>query len=56
MTTPSQYEHRGLTGPLLMILAGAILLAGQFVPELGFQRLWPLLLIGGGVAALMGRR
>ena len=56
MTTPLQCEPRGLAGPLMMIVAGTILLIGQFMPELGFQRLWPLLLIAGGLAALYGRR
>lgn len=56
MTTPAHYEHRGLVGPLMMILVGTILLISQFVPELGFHKLWPILLIGGGLAALFGRR
>ena len=49
-------EDRSLFGPIMMILVGAIFLVNQFVPELGFDRLWPLLLIAGGVAALFGRR
>jgi thiol:disulfide interchange protein len=40
----------------MMILVGSIFLVHQFVPELGFDKLWPLLLIGAGVAALAVRR
>jgi len=40
----------------MMILAGVIFLVNQFVPGMGFDKLWPLLLIAGGVAAMFGRR
>ena len=56
MNTQQIGEDRGLIGPLMMILAGVIFLVNQFVPDLGFDKLWPLLLIAGGVAALYGRR
>jgi hypothetical protein len=46
----------GLIGPMMMILVGCIFLIGQFVPGLGFDKLWPLLLIGAGAAALYSRR
>ena len=56
MNTPNVYEQRGFVGPLMMILVGCIFLVNQFVPEIGFDKLWPLILIVGGVAALFGRR
>lgn len=49
-------DNQSLAGPIALILVGSILLIGRFVPDLGFDKLWPLLLIGGGVAALLGRR
>lgn len=49
-------DSRNLMGPLMLILVGSIFLISEFVPEIGFHKLWPLLLIGGGVAALFGRR
>jgi hypothetical protein len=47
---------RSLVGPILLILFGSIILLGRFVPGLGLDKLWPLLLIGGGLAALFSRR
>jgi len=37
-------------------LVGTLFLISNFVPDLGFDKLWPLLLIGGGAAALLTRR
>jgi len=56
MNTQQIGQDRSLAGPLMMILVGVIFLVNQFVPEWGFGKLWPLLLIAGGVAALYGRR
>ena len=56
MNTEQIGQDRSLVGPLMMILAGVIFLVNQFVPELGFDKLWPLLLIAVGGAALYGRR
>ncbi len=56
MNTQPVSEDRSLVGPMVMILVGTILLISRFVPELGFDKLWPVLLIGCGVAALFGRR
>jgi len=56
MSTHPESQNHSLVGPLMLILTGSIFLIGQFVPELGFGRLWPLLLIGGGIGALLGRR
>ena len=56
MNTEQIGQDRSLVGPLMMILAGVIFPVNQFVPELGFDKLWPLLLIAGGIAALYGRR
>jgi len=47
---------RSLVGPILLILLGSILLISRFVPDFGLDKLWPLLLIGGGVAALYSRK
>lgn len=46
----------GLIGPAMMILTGILFLIGQLMPEWGFGRLWPVLLIGAGVAQLLSRR
>ncbi|MBL8238201.1 MAG: hypothetical protein JNM66_12315 [Bryobacterales bacterium] len=56
MNTQNECEQRGFIGPIMMILVGFIFLVNQFVPEIGFDKLWPLILIGGGAAALFGRR
>ncbi len=56
MSTKRICGDSSLAGPLTLIVVGSILLVSRFVPELGFEKLWPLLLIGGGVAALFGRR
>jgi hypothetical protein len=56
MNTQQIRHDRSLVGPLMMILVGVLFLIKQFVPELDFGKLWPLLLIAGGVAALFGRR
>lgn len=56
MDTPQSNEERGLVAPIMMIAIGSILLVSRFVPDFGFDKLWPLLLIAGGVAALFGRR
>lgn len=56
MNTQPNTADRGLVGPLMMILVGSILLISRFVPNLGFEELWPVLLIGCGVAALFSRR
>jgi len=49
-------DNRSITAPVMMIVVGGILLVGQFVPNLGFDKLWPLLMIGGGVSMLLTRR
>lgn len=56
MNTRAHFERRGLTGPLMMILVGVILLISRFVPELSFGDLWPVLLIGVGAAMIFDRR
>jgi len=56
MNTPNVCDNRGFVGPVMMILVGSIFLVNQFVPDLGFDKLWPLILIGGGAVALFNRR
>lgn len=56
MTMPTHFQNRGLTGPIMMIAIGSMFLVGQFIPEFGFHRLWPVLLIVAGVVGLVGRR
>lgn len=45
-----------MAAPVMMIIVGGILLVGQFVPNLGFDKLWPLMIIGAGVSMLLTRR
>lgn len=48
------YRRRGLVGPAVLITVGAILMADRLWPgELGFHRLWPLILIVIGLVRLM---
>ncbi len=56
MNTQPTTIDRSLVGPMMMILVGTILLVSRFIPDLGFDKLWPVLLIGAGVAALFSRR
>lgn len=43
----------GLTGPVLLIALGIMFLVGQFVPEWGVGRTWPVILIVIGLARLI---
>lgn len=56
MRSDSACDNRSITAPVMMIVVGGILLVGQFVPDLGWEKLWPLLMIGGGVSMLLTRR
>ncbi len=50
--TPS-WRRRGLTGPILLIVVGAMLLLEEFVPHWGFSKTWPVLLVVLGVLKLV---
>lgn len=58
---PNRYENRrarrarrlGLTGPILLIALGVMFLVGQFVPEWGVGKTWPVILIVIGLARLI---
>ena len=56
MRSDTACEGRSITAPVMMIVVGGTLLVGQFVPDLGWEKLWPLLMIGGGVSMLLTRR
>jgi hypothetical protein len=56
MNTQPTTIDRSLVGPMMTILVGTLFLISNFVPDLGFDKLWPLLLIGGGATALLTRR
>ena len=43
----------GLIGPVFLITLGIVFLIGQFVPEWGVRKTWPLLLIVIGVLKLL---
>lgn len=43
----------GLTGPILLIALGVMFLVGQFVPEWGVGKTWPVILIVVGLARLI---
>jgi membrane-bound ClpP family serine protease len=42
-----------LTGPVFLITIGVVFLIGEFVPEWGISRTWPVLLIVVGVLKLL---
>lgn len=43
----------GLMGPVLLLTLGVMFLVGQFVPEWGVGRTWPVLLIVVGLTKLV---
>lgn len=43
----------GLTGPILLIALGVMFLVGQFIPEWGVEKTWPVILIVIGLARLI---
>lgn len=53
----SRHDRRagrlGLTGPILLIALGVMFLVGQFVPEWGVGKTWPVILIVIGLARLI---
>jgi membrane-bound ClpP family serine protease len=53
----ARYNRRAgrisLTGPIILIALGAMFLVGEFVPEWGVNRTWPILLIVIGLAKLL---
>ena len=46
-------ERFGLTGPIILMALGVIFLIGQFVPDWGVGKTWPVLLIVIGLAKLI---
>ena len=46
-------RRAGLMGPVFLITLGIVFLVGEFVPEWGVSRTWPLLLIVIGVLKLV---
>jgi len=47
-------SHRpNLMGPIFLIAMGVVFLIGEFVPEWGISRTWPVLLIVIGVLVLV---
>ena len=51
-STPISGRH-SLSGPVFLITLGIIFLIGEFVPEWGLSRTWPVLLIVIGVLKLL---
>jgi hypothetical protein len=43
---------RGLVGPIMLITIGLLFLIGEYT-RYGFGQLWPVLLIVGGILALI---
>ncbi len=43
----------GLLGPVFIIVLGFIFLIGEFLPDWGINRTWPVLLIVAGVLKLV---
>jgi phage shock protein C len=55
---PPRPARGGLTGGIVLIIIGGLFLVSQFVPGLDIGKLWPLILVGIGVAMILrsGRR
>ena len=46
--------HRyGMTGPIILIALGVMFLVGEFVPNWGVGKTWPILLIVIGLAKFL---
>jgi hypothetical protein len=52
-TEQTRERRAGLGGPVILITLGVLLLLHEFVPDWGFGRTWPLLLIVFGVIKLL---
>jgi hypothetical protein len=46
----------GLTGPVILIAIGVVFLIGEFVPQWGVRKTWPVLLIVLGILKLLDSR
>jgi hypothetical protein len=53
METASNPRRSSITGPVVLITLGLMLLVDQIVPGWGFGRTWPLLLVVIGVLKLI---
>jgi len=51
-TSSSRYR-RSLTGPVILITLGVIFLLGEFAPDWGLHKTWPILLVVIGVLKLL---
>jgi LiaI-LiaF-like transmembrane region len=51
--TPPTQHRTSLMGPVVLITVGLMFLVAQFVPDWGFGRTWPALLIVVGVIKLL---
>jgi hypothetical protein len=50
----TQISHRpSLRGPVFLIALGIVFLIGEFVPEWGVRKTWPVLLVVIGVLKLL---
>ena len=50
----SRRAHKySMTGPIILIALGVMFLLGQFVPDWGVSKTWPILLIVIGLAKLV---
>jgi len=52
-TTAPTRRRASITGPIVLITLGLMLLVDQIVPGWGFGRTWPLLLVVIGVLKLV---
>jgi len=43
----------GLTAPILLITLGVLFLVGQFIPDWGVEKTWPVILIISGLSKLI---
>jgi len=53
---PAYRRKEGLTGPILLIAIGLLLLADNLLPGFDFSDYWPLILVAIGVGLLLKSR
>ena len=53
---PSPRRHGGLWGGVMLITIGGLFLISNFVPNISFHELWPVILIAVGVMIILNKK